>query len=148
MPTDDNRVSVADIGYIAKLLNQHVTSELAAVAQWRDALQTTVNDVVIKRVEPVLNDMLETAPQETLKEKQELCRQINAALAEMDLAVRCPGTDEPATLRAGGAGGGEFQFEVIGRGAGRRRMVHSRTLGDLELCVAPMAVAGVRARGR
>jgi hypothetical protein len=134
-----NNVSAADAAYITRLLHQEVADDFAAMQRWRDALQTAVNDVIIKRLEPVFNEALTAAPQSTPAQKQELCQWVNAELHNMGLAIRCPRTGEPAALRVEqGRDSASYQIQIEALGGHAVTPIESgSTLEELELCVAP-----------
>jgi hypothetical protein len=118
---------------VTKLLSQTVGNDYASVKNWQAELRTALNVSIIRRLEPVFNRVLSDAPQATLEEKQALSRWANAELRAMQLAIKCPKTGEPASLRAAPGNHpqiGRFQIELL---EGQRAVTSSPQLPFIEL---------------
>ena len=127
---------------IKQLLTQAPTGDYGAVVSWQVEVRRLVDDLVIERIEPAFNARLAEMPQETLSDKQQLCRWVNAELRRLGLAIRCPKTGHAAILHADRGNprqNGRFQVELMGKEFGRRS-VSSPTLFYVHLTQEPTRV--------
>lgn len=85
-----------------KSLLAKITKELprdyASQADLLVQLGHTFRQAVASAIETPLNQMLQRMPQQTLEEKRELTKWLNAQLRRLGLAVRCPNTHRPSTV--------------------------------------------------
>ena len=69
---------------------------------------------VAQQVAPILSQFLKEAPQETLFQKQVVCRMVNFFLKKLGLAIECPRTGKASILRADrGREAREGRFQIV-----------------------------------
>lgn len=104
------------------LLNQHVSNDYESIVCWQKELLAAVQKVIMERLEPAFNQKLASMPQDSLTDKQAVCRWANSELRALGYLARCEKTGKPAILHATpghSPAAGRFQFELVG-GARRR----------------------------
>jgi hypothetical protein len=130
-----------EIARITAILKKRVRSDYAAVDAWRQELSAAIQTLVIKRLQPAVNQQLAAMPQDTLAEKQSLCRWANAELRFAGLTIQCPKTGHSAMLHADpgrNSSVGRFQIELLGGEHKRHRTVVTTELPEVQLRVDSM----------
>ena len=131
---------------VTELLATNVGTEYSSAAKWASDLKDAVSELIGQRLEPAFNQTLSSMPQETLANKQDICRFANQELRNLGLAIRCPRTGQPASLHADRGNNhkaGVFQIELLGSESARRKTKHSSKLFPFELMSRPVRVEGL-----
>lgn len=100
--------------------------------------RSITHDAIALAYREPFNAHLRSLPQDTLQERQALCRAANEHLRELGLAVRCPRTGEASMLqvdtdRSNASG----RFRIVTLAAPRTKSMSSLTLPAVELVRRP-----------
>jgi len=134
--SDETRETTTKADRLVKLLTPANSEGYAAAAvRLRDARRLFHEIVAVQTTNP-LNAAWQQTPHETLQEKQEAARWINAELRSLGIAIRGPKTGEAALIHADPVPynhSGRFQVLLTSTDLGRKRTFSSATPFKVEL---------------
>jgi hypothetical protein len=114
-----------------------------------DKLQTPVRDVVIRKLQPVVRQLIQVNPPGSVAGKQAIAKRFNNILSQLGLAVRHPHTGQACSIAAvGGSKAGYFVLQAkrmnlpavsskAGHKASRSHLLLNETVPPIELIEAP-----------
>lgn len=119
---------------IIQLLTTDRTVGYKQVLRQLQEARELVHEEVSRRLEIPLREYLEGRPQGTIRERQNLSRELNADLRSLGIAIKCPRTGEPGILQidSGYRPQGRYQI-LIHDDKGYRRTVSATKLPVFEL---------------
>lgn len=124
---------------IASKLEELLPAEYAARREAVGALKDANRRAVAKAMQEALNDEASTWTIDTLEQKREFAKWLNAELRHLDLALVCPKTGEVATLvpATSKTPAGRFQFETKDSKGHPKRTSSSVDLPPLKVIPIP-----------
>jgi hypothetical protein len=128
--TDDEKENID--GFAAKVRTM-ISGEYGEVRSRVVALHAAFHRELAAALAPMLNEHIAKMPQATLEEKRALATWLNAELRGLGLAIRFPGSNEPAILVA--------DFKNSAHRDATRFRLHSRDVSHRKTRTAPMGVA-------
>ncbi|MDG3008468.1 hypothetical protein [Paludisphaera mucosa] len=108
------REVLEDLNLIAERTVALIGGDYRTTHRGLDEVGRAFREIAAQILQPHFNLVVKSTPQETYKEKQLLCKWINAELGALGLAIKCPGTQIPGLLSAGiGANAEIGRFDFI-----------------------------------